>query len=162
MNDQALSLPPPPPPPHQAKVTFIGWQRIIPFALATVAVFLIGFAPMRLKVSRLEQDLAATQYRLQLAELNVILGTAAIEVRRGEYESARQKTADFFKNVTGELNRGSLTLFSPEQQKELQPLLAQRDDLITLLARSDPASAERLADLYLAFRKIQEPVSRKN
>jgi hypothetical protein len=32
-------------------------------------------------------------------------------------------------------------------------LLAQRDDLITLLARGDPASAERLAAAYVQFRK---------
>jgi hypothetical protein len=29
----------------------------------------------------------------------------------------------------------------------------QRDDLITLLARSDPAAADRLTELYMSFRK---------
>jgi hypothetical protein len=28
-----------------------------------------------------------------------------------------------------------------------------RDNLITLLARSDPASADRLSDLYLSYQK---------
>jgi hypothetical protein len=36
----------------------------------------------------------------------------------------------------------------------MQPLFAGRDELITLLARSDPASAERLSDLFVVYRKI--------
>jgi hypothetical protein len=35
----------------------------------------------------------------------------------------------------------------------VQPLLAGRDEIITLLARSDPASADRLSELYVAYRK---------
>jgi hypothetical protein len=35
----------------------------------------------------------------------------------------------------------------------LQPLLVQRDQMITLLARADPAVAERLADAYLSYRR---------
>ena len=36
----------------------------------------------------------------------------------------------------------------------MQPLFAGRDEIITLLARSDPASADRLSDLYVAYRKV--------
>jgi hypothetical protein len=36
----------------------------------------------------------------------------------------------------------------------MQPLMAGRDELITLLARNDPSSADRLADLFVAYRKI--------
>jgi hypothetical protein len=36
----------------------------------------------------------------------------------------------------------------------LQPLLNQRDDLITLLARGDPAAAERLVNACASIRKI--------
>jgi hypothetical protein len=39
------------------------------------------------------------------------------------------------------------------QRDALRPLLTQRDELITLLARGDPAAAPRLADMYAAFRK---------
>ena len=35
----------------------------------------------------------------------------------------------------------------------MQSLLAQRDQLITLLARADPAVAERLADAYVSYRQ---------
>jgi hypothetical protein len=35
----------------------------------------------------------------------------------------------------------------------VQPLFAGRDEVITLLARSDPAAADRLSDLFAAYRK---------
>jgi len=35
----------------------------------------------------------------------------------------------------------------------MQSLLAQRDQLITLLARADPASAARLADADVSYRQ---------
>jgi hypothetical protein len=42
---------------------------------------------------------------------------------------------------------------SEAQRNELAPLLGSRDEIITLLARNDPASAERLSNLYIAVRK---------
>ncbi len=36
----------------------------------------------------------------------------------------------------------------------LQPLIAQRDEIIALLARSDPAAGARLSDLYTSYRQI--------
>jgi len=33
-------------------------------------------------------------------------------------------------------------------------LMTDRDNLITLLARSDPAAADRLSDLYLSYQKV--------
>lgn len=45
-----------------------------------------------------------------------------------------------------------LASFIPMQQ--LKPLLAQRDDMITLLSRGDTASAGRLEMAYIEFRKV--------
>jgi hypothetical protein len=36
----------------------------------------------------------------------------------------------------------------------MQTLFVGRDEVITLLARSDPASADRLSDLFVIYRKI--------
>jgi hypothetical protein len=36
----------------------------------------------------------------------------------------------------------------------MQPLFAIRDEIITLLARSDPAAADKLSDLFVAYRKL--------
>jgi hypothetical protein len=42
----------------------------------------------------------------------------------------------------------------------MQSLLAQRDQLITLLARADAAVAERLSDAYVSFRQTTETLPR--
>jgi hypothetical protein len=71
----------------------------------------------------------------------------------------RQASSEFFtslrEQVDLESKRSDLTA---EQREGLRPLLNQRDDLITLLARSDPTSADRLAEIYLSFRKAMGTV----
>jgi hypothetical protein len=78
---------------------------------------------------------------------------ATLDARRGEYEAARQGMATFFSLVTAEMNRGIGSVLPASAAEALKPLLVQRDDLITLLARGDAASAERLAAAYTDFRK---------
>jgi hypothetical protein len=36
----------------------------------------------------------------------------------------------------------------------VQPFFAMQDEVITLLARNDPAAAARFSDLYVSFREI--------
>ena len=52
-----------------------------------------------------------------------------------------------------ELDRGADSVFSDSQKSGLRPLFDGRDETITLLARSDPAAADRLADLYVRYRQ---------
>jgi len=118
-----------------------------------LVVFLAGFVPMWLKSSRLNHELFRTERQMRLDQLQITLADAALEARRGDYEPARQSAANFFTLVTAELDRGPGSALPANARSELQPLLAQRDDLITLLARSDPASAGRLADAYAGFCK---------
>jgi hypothetical protein len=44
-------------------------------------------------------------------------------------------------------------LSGPAQRERVRPLLTRRDEIITLLARSDPAAADRLSDLYVSYRQ---------
>jgi hypothetical protein len=44
--------------------------------------------------------------------------------------------------------------FSQIQREGMQPLFTGRDEIITLLSRGDPASADRLSDLYVSYRQI--------
>jgi hypothetical protein len=60
----------------------------------------------------------------------------------------------FFTEARSEIDQGDKSALTREQRDALGPLLAPRDELITLLARSDPASADRLSNLYVAVRKI--------
>ncbi|MCC6330248.1 MAG: hypothetical protein IT174_17200 [Acidobacteria bacterium] len=41
---------------------------------------------------------------------------------------------------------------SAEERSQMPPLLSGRDEIITLLSRNDPAAAERLSNLYVAYR----------
>ena len=125
------------------------WRPLV----VPVAVFLVGFIPMWFKASRLEAELDRAQQELRLAQIQTTLANAALDARHGEYEPARQAVAQFYKLVTEEADRGVRSAFSEASRASMQPLLAQRDDLITLLARGDPTSGERLASVYVSFRK---------
>jgi hypothetical protein len=121
--------------------------------IVLLAAFCAGFVPMWLRSSRLTGELHRTQQELRRTQLQITLACAALDARRGDYEAARQGAANFFSLVTAELDRGIGSALPLNARTGLQPLLAERDDLITLLARGDPASAERLGNAYAEFRK---------
>jgi hypothetical protein len=118
-------------------------------AIALVA-FLLGFVPMWLSARSYENERDAVQKTLRPSVLQNNLATATINARRGEFEQARQQASDFFTDLRAEIDREE-TAFSPPQREAVQKILAQRDETITLLARSDAAATERLTDLYFAF-----------
>ena len=91
--------------------------------------------------------------RLTLAGMQSNLASAVIDARRGDYEPARQAASQFFTSLRAEIDKGETSNFTEAQRAGMQPLFAGRDEIITLLARSDPASADRLSDLYVAYRK---------
>jgi hypothetical protein len=80
------------------------------------------------------------------------LASAAIDARRGDYETARQAASGFFTSLRTEFNRGVDSALSPAEIAGLQPLLTRRDEIITLLARGDATSADLLSDLYVSYR----------
>jgi hypothetical protein len=95
----------------------------------------------------------SAQHQLQLSQLQNTLSTAVIDARRGEYELARQTTSDFFTDLRRQIDAPlDSKILSESQRNSLLPLLKERDDLITLLARSDPAAADRLTNLYVNYR----------
>ena len=121
------------------------------FVLA--GVFLLGFVPMWLKSNQLNRELFRMQQEARFQTIQIIFADAALAARRGEYEPARQRMVGFFALVNAETERGLGSALPAGASESLKPLLAQRDDLITLLARGDQASAERLATAYAEFRK---------
>lgn len=118
-----------------------------------VAVFLLGMAPMWLKAREAASQRDAAQRELRLSQLHGTLASAAIDARRGEYEPARQTASDFFTSLRMQLDAGEDSALTAKQREAAAPLLARRDDLITLLARSDPAATPRLLDMHATFRK---------
>lgn len=129
-------------------------RRLIVYAVVLVTVFLIGLVPMWLVARGRATERDAAQHQLRLCQLENTLSSAALDARRGDYEPARVAASNFFTSLHEQVDlvRGPSDLTS-EQREALRPLLNQRDDLITLLARSDPAAADRLAEIYTSLRK---------
>lgn len=129
-------------------------QRILIYAVVLLVVFLLGFIPMWLKARGCGGNLAKAQRELSLAHMQNTLASATIDARRGDYEPARQSASDFFTSLSAEADKGAASALTDSQKQNIQPLFAGRDEVITLLARSDPASADRLSDLYASYRKV--------
>jgi hypothetical protein len=129
-------------------------RRIAILAAVMIVVFLLGIIPMWVKARSCASSLAEAQQRLNLAQMQNNLAAAAINARRGDYEPARQAASQFFTSLLAETDKGNASALTQTQRDGVQPLFTQRDEIITLLARSDPASADRLSDLYVSYRKI--------
>lgn len=130
-------------------------KRIAIFAGIVIVAFLVGLVPMWLKAWGRANERDAAQRQLRLCNMQLTLASATISARRGEYEAARQTTSDFFTALHAQLEpTNGKSDITPQQRDGLKPLLTGRDDLITLLARGDPASADRLSDLYTAYQRV--------
>lgn len=123
-----------------------------------VVAFLVGFIPMWVSARDAASDRDTAQAALRLSRLQNALADAAIDAGRGEYERARQSASTFFTELRAEADRGAGSALTEAQQQALAPMLDARDDIITLLARSDPSVTPRLAAFYTTFREqLQGP-----
>jgi hypothetical protein len=132
----------------------IPWKRVALYATISAGFFLLGFVPMWLKASQAIEQRDAAQRVVRLAQLHNTLATAVIDVQRGQFEPARQLTSDFYTNLRRQIDSDSGSLFTMSQREALTSLLAERDELITLLARSDPAAIERLFKVYATYSRV--------
>ena len=126
-------------------------RRYIIYAVVLLVVFLLGLIPMWLKARTSANSLAESEHQLALCKMQSDLASAVIDARRGDYEPARQALSRFFTSFSADNAN-----YTEAQRNSLQPLFAGRDELITLLARNDPASADRLSDLFVGYRKIMQ------
>jgi hypothetical protein len=124
---------------------------LIRLAVLTV-VFLLGFVPMWVVNWRTSLKLDHARANVHLLSLETHLAAAAIYSRRGDYEIGRQEASTFFTALQWELGKSDSTIFTEQEKAGFTNLLNDRDDVITLLSRSDPASADRLSALYVAYR----------
>lgn len=149
MNEDVAPKPPSKPiePPSMIR-------RIGIYAVVLIFVFLLGFVPMWIKARGCGIALAGLEQRLSLAQTQNSLASSVIDARRGDYEPARLAASQFFTSLLAEVNKGDDSALNAAQRAAVQPLFSQRDEIITLLARSDPAAADRLSDLFASYRKI--------
>jgi hypothetical protein len=131
-------------------------RRVIIYVVLLLVAFVLGFVPMWLKFRECFSSLSEVEHQLNLARIENTLAAAVIDARRGDYEPARQAASGFFTSLRAETDRGNDSALSQAQKEGAQALFTQRDEIITLLARSDPAAADRLSDLYVSFREIMK------
>ena len=129
-------------------------QRFIIYAVVLFVVFMLGLVPMWLKARASASSLAETERQLTAVRMENTLAAAAIDARRGDYEPARQAASQFFTSLRAEIDKADASAFPKARRDGMQTLFDGRDEIITLLARSDPASADKLSDLYVGFRKV--------
>jgi hypothetical protein len=137
----------------------IPWRRVAFYTTLAVGFFLLGFVPMWLKVSKSVEQRDVAQREVRLRQLQTNLAEATVDVQRGEYERARQTTSEFYTSLRHQIDAGDSSIFTALQREKLKPLLAERDEVITLLARSDPAGADRLFLIYSTYKKLNNGVS---
>jgi len=132
-------------------------RRFILYVVLLVAAFLAGFVWMGLKYRACSTTLSEAERQSSLVRMEALLGSAAIDAQRGDFETARLAASDFFTSLRAETDKGIDSALSQAQIDGVQPLFAQRDEAITLLSRGDAASTDLLSDLYVAFRTLVNP-----
>lgn len=132
----------------------IPWRRVALYATIASGLFLLGFVPMWLKTTWAVEQRDAAQRVVRLAQLENTLAAAMIDVQRGHYEPARQLTSDFYTDLRRQVDDDNGSLFTPAQREALKSLLTERDEMITLLARSDPSATDRLFAVYSTYNKV--------
>lgn len=132
----------------------IPWKQIAIYVTLSLGFFLLGFVPMWMKAGHAMEQRDAAQREVRLGQLNSTLTSAMIKVERGEYEPSRQLTSEFYTGLRSQVDADDSSIFTPAQRGELRPLLVERDEVITLLARSDPAAVDRLFAIYLSYQQL--------
>ena len=129
-------------------------RNFIIYVVLLVLAFLLGLVPMWWLNSQCSSSLSDAERQSSLVKMQNTLASAAIDARRGDYETARLAASVFFTSLRTEFNRGVDSALSQAEIADLQPLLTRRDEIITLLARGDATSADLLSDLYVSYRTI--------
>lgn len=113
--------------------------------------FLLGFLPMWISNRQLSADLATRNKELHRSRVMSSLSASTIYARRGEYETARQNASLFFTDVRSEMDKGAYGILTEQERIGLSRVMAERDEIITLLSRNDPAAAERLSNAFVEY-----------
>ena len=121
-------------------------QRV---ALAGLVGLLLGVIPLTFTLYQSHRTATDLRHQLHLSSLENQLARSAVLARHGDYAAARDAASAFFTAASEEL-----ATVEPQSARAetLRALLQDRDNVITLLARGDPAGADRLSAMYLSYR----------
>ena len=120
---------------------------------ALVVGFLAGFVPQYTGKRHAQRDLAAARLELRLSRQQGRLGAALAESLRSNYERSRQLMARYFTEMQSTVGQ----VPDARKRQALTGILSQRDEIITLLSRNQPESAQRLMILYTQMFAAVDP-----
>jgi hypothetical protein len=126
-------------------------SQIKAYGVFFLAGLLIGLIPTGVFLIQAQGERDDLQRQLRVANLEMNLSSAAVLARHGDYAAARDAASRFFSDARQAVDSGDQAL-TAAQQAYLHSALAERDELITLLARSDPAGAERSTAMFVTYR----------
>ena len=121
------------------------------YLIAIGVAFLVGLIPMWLLAHSRAVELDAAYKKIAAYQLSDMISMSAMYARKGEYENARKNASTFFTQLRSTFDSGDN--LSSEEREALRPVLEQRDQIITLLARSDPAAVDRLFGIEYQLRQ---------
>lgn len=130
-------------------------NRQIAILLAAVLVaFLIGFVPQRSRAARAAHQLEATRFELRMSRIEGAIGAALAESLRSNFERARQLMTTVYSDLQAVQAR-----VPKDQRDDVQAILRERDEIITLLARGAPVSSQRLLLVYTRYHQAFTPAT---
>lgn len=145
--------------PDKEGVPALPWRKIVIYLAVAASLVLLGLVPMWLRAAEAASQRDAARRELRLTQMQNTLGSAVIDAQRGEYEVARQTVSDFFTTLKEQVDApGDKSVLTAEQREGLRNLLTGRDDVITLLARSDAAATARLSEMYVSYRHVMSTI----
>lgn len=128
-------------------------NRLIAFAVGIALVaFLLGFLPQWSRANGLRDRLDTTRHDLRMSRVEAQIGAALTEALRSNYERARQLMTEVYSTLQAEAPSLEGT-----QRREVEAILAQRDEIITLLARAAPESTQRVMLIYTRYHNAFAP-----
>ncbi len=126
-------------------------QRWGIIAGAVLLAFLVGLIPMWFTAQSFAAERDAARTQLLKSEIGNLLLLSIVDARRGEYELARQGASEFFTLLRAEEEKGNDGFLTPDQRTKMASIFSDRDAAITMLAQRDPASLDRLTDIYMRY-----------
>jgi hypothetical protein len=126
------------PPPS----TRNAWKTRI---IALLVAFLLGLIPMWMLAYSRGSAADKALIDLKTSTLKNQIAAASLYGKRGEYEKSRQFASEFFNALRVRIE--TVETGNADRRGQLSKLLEQRDQIVTLLARSDPAGVDRLFEI---------------
>ena len=122
-------------------------KLILGFVLL-LAVFLAGYLPLRLELTRTKAELQSARQANSLAELRDLAGYLALETSQKNYGTAASHATRFFERAQQIHDQTA----DPRIKQTLAEVLVSRDQITAELAKGDAAALAPVQDL---FRKVQ-------